>query len=160
MEKKKVKSKKINKNKKVNKLFISKICSLIFFLSILSLFYSGYKIIMADNNLNTYFFGYKPIIINNDQMGDSLPKYSVAIAQSADLTNEFKKGDIIVYIHSEKITTHRIVKVKENSVITKADESYDNDPYETPKDEIKAKVIGKTPRLLFLNYKIFDFLKK
>lgn len=56
-------------NKNVNKVFVGKICSLIFLLSILSLFYSGYKIMSSDNNLNTYFLGYKPIIINNDQMG-------------------------------------------------------------------------------------------
>lgn len=147
-------------NKNVNKVFVSKICSLLFLLSILSLFYSGYKIMSSDNNLNTYFLGYKPIIINNDQMGEALPKYSVAIAKEAGLVDEFKKDDIIAYINSEKITTHRIVKIKENSVITKADKSYDNDPYEIKKDDIKAKIIGKTPRLLFLNYKIFDFIKK
>lgn len=76
------------------------------------------------------------------------------------MVDEFKKDDIIAYINSEKITTHRIVKIKGNSVITKADKSYDNDPYEIKKDDIKAKIIGKTPRLLFLNYKIFDFIKK
>ena len=69
---------------------------------------------------------------------------------------ELTIGDVIVYSNERGFTIHRIVKLNENSLITKGDANNAPDQKEIPKKEIIGKVLVSVP---FVGYAV-DFAKK
>ena len=73
-------------------------------------------------------------------------------------SNTYKEGDIVTYKEKSSFITHRIVKINENSIVTKGD---NNNIEDAPikKDDIigkytlKLRIIG-----LFLKHKIVTIL--
>ena len=66
------------------------------------------------------FWGYKPLVVISGSMEPILKVGGILYYEDYNI-NSFKKGDILVYKTKKHIISHRIVKTKSNSFITKGD---------------------------------------
>ena len=90
-----------------------------------------------------------------------IPKYSICVGPSMYPTlrsidniitekygkiDDIKVGDIIVYPHPDKIfdVVHRIIKIRDDGVITRGDNNNKIDPYVIKFEDIKGKIIAIT----------------
>ena len=84
------------------------------------------------------FWGYKPLVVISGSMEPILKVGGILYYEDYN-NNSFKKGDILVYKTKKHIISHRIVKAKNNSFITKGDANKSND-----RRVVKSKqILGK-----------------
>jgi len=96
--------------------------------------------------------GYGSAIVLSGSMEPELSIDDLIIVKK---TNNYQKGDIIVYQRKQELIVHRIVKINENTVITKGDANNVNDK-EVEISEIKGKVVKVVPKV----GKLIAFIKK
>ena len=90
------------------------------------------KLLLKDNRiLNLYLFK-----VSSGSMENTLKVNDYILVKKYDT---YEEGDIITYKIDNRTITHRIVEVKEDSVITKGDANFNVD-----KEVLKEKIIGKT----------------
>jgi len=94
-------------------------------------------------------------------MKNYVPKYNICVGPSmyptlcsADniITEKYKRrddvrvGDIIVYPHPDKAfdIVHRIIKIRDDGVITRGDNNNKIDPYVVKFEDIKGKIVAIT----------------
>lgn len=86
-------------------------------------------------------FGYGLANVLSGSMEPTFSKGALLLVQD---TRNVKEGDIVVYQSQGELIVHRIVRVKENIIVTQGDANNVADiPFR--KDQIKGKVIGWVP---------------
>ena len=83
----------------------------------------------------------KPAIVISESM---LPEYSLGSMNLVLKVMPFEKletGDVIEYEFDKKYITHRIVKIKGNTLICKGDNNKKVDPVEITKERYNGKVV-------------------
>ena len=106
-------------------------------------------IILTFNVLSIFeisFFGFRMFKVASGSMEPSIPVNSLILIRKTD---SYGKGDIITYKDYTNYTTHRIVEINENYIITKGDANNIED-----KPIIKDLVVGK----LVFSVNIFKFV--
>lgn len=86
-------------------------------------------------------FGYTSFIVESGSMEGAINSNDLAIEK---ITKDVKEKDIITYYDKGYYITHRVVEVKDHTVITKADNSNTND-LEISKNNIIGKVVMVLP---------------
>ena len=86
-------------------------------------------------------FGYTSFIVESGSMEGAINSNDLAIEK---ITKDVKIGDIVTYYDKGYYITHRVVEVRENTIITKADSSNKND-VEMKKESIVGKVVMVLP---------------
>ncbi len=93
----------------------------------------------------TNLFGYTILEVVTGSMSGTLEIGDGVIVQ---LTSDIKEEDIIVYKKEESLITHRLIKMEENTLITKGDaNNVQDDPI--TKDVVIGKVIFVIPNIHF-----------
>jgi len=111
---------------------------------------------VTNSNEIESFFGFKPVIINNNDMKSALNKNDFVIVKSLDSETTIKTGNIVTYRDANgNIVTDRIVKIVyqadknvESDVseyVTKADNKKSNDKDKLFSDSIEGVYIFKIP---------------
>jgi signal peptidase len=59
--------------------------------------------------------------ITSGSMWPSLKKGDLVVIKGVDNKEDIAKGDIVVYINPKGFTIHRVIELKENTLITKGD---------------------------------------
>lgn len=121
---------------------------LIVFIAIIFLFLIS-KYIFKDEVPNV--FGYSISRVVSGSMHPTIEIGDMIIIKKID---NYKIGDIVTYTEDNgTLITHRIIKVNENTVVTKGDYNNTEDP-EISKTKIQGKVVFKFHSVFrYLNYK-------
>lgn len=83
-------------------------------------------------------WGEKPLVILSGSMEPILNVGGILYYKEENI-NDFKEGDVLVYQLNDHIISHRIVKVLDNSFITKGDNNKSIDTYEV----LSYQILGK-----------------
>ena len=83
-------------------------------------------------------WGEKPLVILSGSM-EPILKVGGILYYKEENINDFKEGDVLVYQLNDHIISHRIVKVLDNSFITKGDNNKSIDTYEVSSYQILGK---------------------
>lgn len=94
-------------------------------------------------------FGYTSFIVESGSMEGAINSNDLAIEK---ITKDVKEKDIITYYDKGYYITHRVVEVREHTVITKADSATKND-LEVKKENIIGKVVMVLPFM-----KVFELI--
>lgn len=94
-------------------------------------------------------FGYTSFIVESGSMEGAINSNDLAIEK---ITKDVEVGDIVTYYDKGYYITHRVVEVKEHTIITKADSSNTPD-LEMKKDSIVGKVV-----MVFPFMKVFEVI--
>lgn len=100
-----------------------------------------------------FLFGYKPFIVVSGSMLPTLNVGDIIFVKATD-DKMYEVGDIITYPEGGSYTTHRIVEVNGDMVITKGDA---NNTTDAPKR--MSIIVGKTIFRLYKIGIIYDFIK-
>lgn len=125
------------------KIFNFIIYSMIFAIIILLL----YGIIQQKitNEKYIHLFGYTLLEVVTGSMSGTIEIGDGVIVK---LTSDIKEDDVIVYKNEDKLITHRLIKLDENTLITKGDANNVQDAPIT-KDMVMGKVIFVIPNFHF-----------
>lgn len=126
---------------------------LIIFLVIYLIFIAYQKIIKKSTP--AIFNKYYILQVGSKSMESTLKKGDYILVKKS---NTYKEGDIVTYKEKSSFITHRIVKINENSIVTKGDNNNIEDAPIKKNDIIgkytlKLRIIG-----LFLKHKIVTIL--
>lgn len=126
----------------INKFFQILIDIVIFVVLVIILFLM-YRLISLRflNKPYVNLFGYSTFEIATGSMQPALNVKDVILVKEM---KEYKNGDIVSYIDGNDVITHRIVKIKKDTVITKGDDN-NTDDYEVNKKNIIGKTIYVVP---------------
>ena len=146
--------------KKVGMIFkIIIICLLLFVLAI-----NISVIIQAKNHEDEVpkILGVKPFVVLSGSMNPEIEVGDLVLVKEVD-TNTLKEGDIIAYRDfNDKVTTHRIVEVKNDgtnlSFITKGDANNANDSSEVKQSQVNGVVQVKIPFIAYPTVWLSEFL--
>ena len=83
-------------------------------------------------------WGEKPLVILSGSM-EPILKVGGILYYKEENINDFNEGDVLVYQLNDHIISHRIVKVLDNSFITKGDNNKSFDIYEV----LNYQILGK-----------------
>lgn len=83
-------------------------------------------------------WGEKPLVILSGSM-EPILKVGGILYYKEENINNFNEGDVLVYQLNDHIISHRIVKVLDNSFITKGDNNKSIDTY----DVLNYQILGK-----------------
>lgn len=83
-------------------------------------------------------WGEKPLVILSGSM-EPILKVGGILYYKEENINDFKEGDVLVYQLNDHIISHRIVKVLDDSFITKGDNNKSIDTYEV----LGYQILGK-----------------
>ena len=83
-------------------------------------------------------WGEKPLVVLSGSM-EPILKVGGILYYKEENINDFKEGDVLVYQLNDHIISHRIVKVLDNSFITKGDNNKSIDTYEV----LSYQILGK-----------------
>ena len=83
-------------------------------------------------------WGEKPLVILSGSM-EPILKVGGILYYKEENINDFKEGDVLVYQLNDHIISHRIVKVLDDSFITKGDNNKSIDIYEV----LNYQILGK-----------------
>lgn len=83
-------------------------------------------------------WGEKPLVILSGSM-EPILKVGGILYYKEENINNFNEGDVLVYQLNDHIISHRIVKVLDNSFITKGDNNKSIDTYEV----LNYQILGK-----------------
>lgn len=83
-------------------------------------------------------WGEKPLVILSGSMEPILKVGGILYYQEENI-NDFNEGDVLVYQLNDHIISHRIVKVLDDSFITKGDNNKSIDTYEV----LNYQILGK-----------------
>ncbi len=96
--------------------------------------------------------------IGSDSMSPRVNKGDAVIIQKINKDISLKEGDIVAYSKDGKVVVHRIVKVKNNSYITKGDANGGNDPKEVKIKQIKGVVKVRIPFIAYPTVLLNEFI--
>ena len=83
-------------------------------------------------------WGEKPLVVLSGSMEPTLKVGGILYYKEENI-NDFKEGDVLVYQLNDHIISHRIVKVLDDSFITKGDNNKSIDTYEV----LGYQILGK-----------------
>ena len=83
-------------------------------------------------------WGEKPLVVLSGSMEPTLKVGGILYYKEENI-NDFKEGDVLVYQLNDHIISHRIVKVLDDSFITKGDNNKSIDTYEV----LGYRILGK-----------------
>lgn len=113
------------------------------FLTVIILILSVYVVLKFTNKIGIY-----KVMTGSMETGIHAGDYILVIKK-----DNYKKGDIVTYIKDDNYITHRIIKIKDNTVITKGDNNNVEDEA-IKKEDIVGKYIYKSKIINFiLDYK-------
>lgn len=127
--------------KKIPGIFLNIIMIIVFIVMLLA----GYCFAQINlfNKEYINILGYSVFQIRSGSMEPELKVGDIIFVDIIDSNEKLNKEEIITYTDEEKIVTHRIVEMDENSIITKGDANNTNDnPIE------RKHVIGKVVKVI------------
>ena len=127
--------------KKIPGILLNIIMIIVFIIMLMA----GYCFVQVNvfNKEYVNVFGYSAFQIKTGSMEDKLKVGDIIIVDIMDSKEVLKEEEIISYIEEKKIITHRIIKINENSIITKGDANNTaDDPIE------REQVIGKVIKII------------
>ncbi len=129
--------------KYINKIFQVFIDILVFIITVLILFslYNFISLKVLDKEYSN-ILGVSIFEIVSGSMEPTLNVKDLIIVKKVD---NIKKDDIITYIDNKDFITHRVIKIEENTLITKGDSNNSND-VKIDKDKVIGKVIFRIPK--------------
>jgi signal peptidase I, archaeal type len=127
------------------------ISNILLTLAIITLLASIFLFYQNKNKGNVYVFGYKPYIIISGSMEPYLQINSLVIVKKVNFKN-IKVGDVISF-NTDNIKTsicHRVIKITNEGLVTKGDNSKVADLTIITEKEFNGKVVFKTNIFAYL----------
>jgi len=100
-------------------------------------------------------FGLVILVVTSGSMSPAIYKGSVVFVLPQE---PYKLNNIITYNYNQKLITHRIIGIKNESFITKGDANNTEDLNKVELDQIKGKVVFYIPFLGYPKIIINDLL--
>lgn len=149
-------------NKKIASKILGTILNILIFLVMIIMAFGIYYIVQikVQNREYANMFGYTFFEVATGSMSPTIEIGDVVIVK---ITKEVNENDIIVYKDGKDFITHRLIKIKDEELITKGDANNSEDKsitmeqvlgeviYKIPKVGIWRKII-LTPQILRFNY--------
>lgn len=86
--------------------------------------------------------GFESYVVLSGSMEPTIPSDSVVYVSE---TNEYEAGDVVTFVHEERVITHRIVGETRGGFVTKGDANGDADPWRIPRHAIIGEVVVAVP---------------
>lgn len=98
-----------------------------------------------------FLFKIKPYVVQSGSMEPAIPLGSVCFIDHKYPFEKIKINDIIAFnLNSDKMVTHRVINIKENSITTRGDANTSPDNFAVLKEDFVGKNIFCVPKLGFL----------
>lgn len=126
---------------KILEILLDIVIIIIAIIVIFALIYVIQTKVMKKENAN--LFGYTAFEVATGSMSGTIEIGDVVIVK---ITNEIQENDIIVYKQDNNFITHRVLKINEDTIITKGDANNSQDA-PISKNQIFGKVIKNIPNI-------------